>query len=187
MNWPNNDWHWNIHCTFHSANRAGSGKGGGVVLAWSVVFISLWRLVPSLPVSLLVILKWTRPINVRGRGRIGPKAMMSSPFVSTDFQVCFDKHAKLKGMFCQVPLMLQHSNFNCAKTEIYRKYIWIENRLLIIWVCILWDWLCVPLSQLQKGGSYPWWAKVTKLVRMTFTTFQNVNMFCCCKLMHMGL
>ena len=60
---------------------------------------------------------------MRGRGRTGPKAMMSSPFVYTDFQVCFDIHAKLKVLFCQVPLMLQHSNFKCAKSKIYRTYV----------------------------------------------------------------
>ena len=37
---------------------------------------------------------------MRGRGRTGPKAMMSSLVVKTDFQVCFDIHAKLKVMFC---------------------------------------------------------------------------------------
>ena len=42
---------------------------------------------------------------------------------STDFKVCFDIHAKLKVMFCQVPLMLQHSNFNCVKSKIYRTYL----------------------------------------------------------------
>ena len=36
-------------------------------------------------------------------------------------------HAKLKVMFCQVPLMLQHSHFNCAKSKIYRTYLDIKQ------------------------------------------------------------
>ena len=56
---------------------------------------------------------------MRGRGEDWPK----SYDVTTDFQVCFDIHAKLKVIVCQVPPMLQHSNFNCAKSKIYRTYL----------------------------------------------------------------
>ena len=38
--------------------------------------------------------------------RNGPKAVMSSPFVSTGFGVYLDSHSKLKVRFCYVPLKL---------------------------------------------------------------------------------